>query len=42
VNRAKVDVAKARMLGNVGEKEREGETRMTTSKIEVNNNAKIG
>jgi flotillin len=35
VNQAKVDVAKARMLGSVGEKEREGESRMKTSKIEA-------
>jgi flotillin len=34
VNKAKVDVAKARMLGTVGEKERQGETRKLISKIE--------
>ena len=35
INKAKVDVARVRMLGNVGEKERVCETRKQTSKIEV-------
>ena len=34
INKAKVDVARVRMLGNVGEKERVCETRKQTSKIE--------
>lgn len=38
VNQAKVDTANARMLGNIGTKEREGETRKMISKIEVKSN----
>eukprot|EP00842_Homolaphlyctis_polyrhiza_P005793 jgi/Hompol1/6214/HPOL_002213-RA len=35
INQAKVDVAEARMKGNLGEKDREGKTRMEVSKIEA-------
>ena len=35
VNQAKIDVAEAKFRGTVGEKEREGETRVANSKIEA-------
>ncbi|TPX56713.1 hypothetical protein PhCBS80983_g04316 [Powellomyces hirtus] len=35
VNQAKIDVANARYLGNVGEKEREGQTRKESSRVEA-------
>lgn len=35
INKAKVDVALARKLGTLGEKEREGDTRKMTIKVEV-------
>ena len=38
VNQAKVEVAKARMLGSVGEKEKDAETRKQTSRVETDTN----
>ena len=35
VNQAKIEVARARMMGSVGEKEKEAETRKQTSRVEV-------
>jgi hypothetical protein len=35
INQAKVDVANARMMGSVGEKNFDGETRKMFSKVEV-------